>query len=52
MNELVEKLNAVTIDQVQDAARSLLEPGAMSLGVVGPRGTLGDYDQLAAQFRV
>jgi predicted Zn-dependent peptidase len=52
MTELVEKLNAVTIGQVQDAARSLLEPGAMSLGVVGPKGTLRDYDHLAAQFRV
>jgi len=52
MGELVEKLDAVTLDQVTSAAQSLLSSGTMSLGAVGPTSTLADFDSLAENFAV
>jgi predicted Zn-dependent peptidase len=50
MGELVEKLNAVTPDQVMAAANRLLTSGDISVAAVGPAGSLVDYDRLAGHF--
>jgi predicted Zn-dependent peptidase len=52
MGELVEKLDAVTLDQVTGAAQSLLSSGTMSLGVVGPTAELDEFNRLAEHFAV
>jgi len=52
MDELVERLESVTVEQVKQAAASLLTAGGLSLARVGPSSGLHDYETVSGHFRL
>ncbi|MFN3232404.1 MAG: M16 family metallopeptidase [Alphaproteobacteria bacterium] len=50
LDELVEKLDAVTIEDVKVAARGLLTKAPLAMAAVGPLGDLPSYETVAGRF--
>jgi len=51
IEEMVERVEAVSPDAIARVGRRVIGEGPLSLATVGPEGTLPAYDELAAMFR-